>query len=119
MSKRAALLAKIEQKFGAKQLKTGILQHSGISLETIPEFHPVQLESVPELLAFARTQVNLTLAEVAERLGVTRAAVHHRERLGANIEVATLLEQAQVLGYEVSITLRHVETGQMLTTHMI
>jgi DNA-binding XRE family transcriptional regulator len=118
MSKRAALLAKLEQKFGSKQLKTGILQHSAIALESIPELYPAQLETVPELLALARSQANLTLAQVAERLGVTRAAVHHRERLGANIEVATLLEQAQVMGYEVSITLRHVETGQVLTTHM-
>jgi DNA-binding XRE family transcriptional regulator len=119
MSKRAALLSKLEQKFGSKQLKTGILQHSAIALERIPELHPAQLETVPELLALARSQADLTLAQVAERLGVTRAAVHHRERLGANIEVATLLEQAQVMGYEVSITLRHIETGQVLTTHMI
>jgi transcriptional regulator with XRE-family HTH domain len=62
---------------------------------------------------------NLTLAEVAERLGVTRAAVHHRERDGANVEVATLLEQAQAMGYEVSITLRHLETGQILTAQVI
>jgi DNA-binding XRE family transcriptional regulator len=118
MSKRSALLAKLEQKFGSDQLKSGILEDSGISLSNIPEFQPAQLESVPELLALARTQASLTLAEVAERLGVTRAAVHHRERLGANLEVATLLEQAQVMGYEVRITLRHLETGQVLTTEM-
>jgi DNA-binding XRE family transcriptional regulator len=118
MSKRTALLAKLEQKFGADQLKTGILEHDGVSVGQIPEFHPAQLESVPELLALARTRANLTLAEVAQQLGVTRAAVHHRERLGANVEVATLLEQAQVMGYEVSITLRHLKTGQELTTHV-
>ncbi len=118
MSKRTALLAKLEQKFGSAQLKTGILEDASISLDGMPELQPTQLESVPELLASARTQASLTLAEVAQRLGVTRAAVHHRERLGANIEVATLLEQAQVMGYEVSITLRHTDTGQVLITQM-
>ena len=118
MSKRAVLLAKLEQKFGSAQLKTGILEDASISLRGIPELQPAQLESVPELLALARTQARLTLAEVAQRLGVTRAAVHHCEKLGANVEVATLLEQAQVMGYEVSITLRHLETGQVLTTEM-
>jgi AcrR family transcriptional regulator len=116
MTKRAALLAKLEQKFGAKQLKTGILTHATAS--DVPELQPAELESVPELLASARTQAKLTLAEVAERLGVTRAAVHHRERDGANIEMATLLEQAQAMGYEVSITLRNLETGQVLTTQV-
>jgi AcrR family transcriptional regulator len=116
MTKRAALLAKLEQKFGAKQLKTGILTHA--TAADVPELQPAELESVPELLASARTQAKLTLAEVAERLGVTRAAVHHRERDGANIEMATLLEQAQAMGYEVSITLRNLETGQVLTTQV-
>jgi AcrR family transcriptional regulator len=116
MTKRAALLAKLEQKFGAKQLKTAILKHATVS--DVPELQPAELESVPELLASARTQAKLTLAEVAERLGVTRAAVHHRERDGANIEMATLLEQAQAMGYEVSITLRNLETGQVLTTQV-
>jgi AcrR family transcriptional regulator len=116
MTKRAALLAKLERKFGAKQLKTGILTHAATS--NVPELRPAELESVPELLASARTQAKLTLAEVAERLGVTRAAVHHRERDGANIEMATLLEQAQAMGYEVSITLRNLETGQVLTTQV-
>lgn len=116
MTKRAALLAKLEQKFGAKQLKTGILKHATVF--NVPELQPSELESVPELLASARTQAKLTLAEVADRLGVTRAAVHHRERDGANIEMATLLEQAQAMGYEVSITLRNLETGQVLTTQV-
>jgi DNA-binding XRE family transcriptional regulator len=116
MTKRAALLAKLEQKFGAKQLKTGILTYATAS--DVPELQLAELESVPELLASARTQAKLTLAEVAERLGVTRAAVHHRERDGANIEMATLLEQAQAMGYEVSITLRNLETGQVLTTQV-
>ena len=117
MTKRAALLAKLEQKFGAKQLKTGILNHA-TTASNVPELQPAELESVPELLASARTQAKLTLAEVAERLGVTRAAVHHRERDGANIEMATLLEQAQAMGYEVSITLRNLETGQVLMTQV-
>ena len=117
MTKRAALLAKLKRKFGAKQLKTGILHHASTASDA-PELQPATLESVPELLASARTQANLSLAEVAERLGVTRAAVHHRERNGANIEVATLLEQAQAMGYEVSITLRNEETGQVLTTRV-
>lgn len=119
MTKRAALLATLEQRFGAEQVKTGIFQQPGVDLEGVPTLHPTELESVPEMLNKARMDAKLTLAEVAERLGVTRAAVHHRERAGANIEVATLLEQAQALGYEVSITLRHLESGQVLTTRVV
>jgi hypothetical protein len=46
MSKRAALLAKLEHKFDADQLKTGILEHDGISVGQIPEFHPVRTRPI-------------------------------------------------------------------------
>jgi DNA-binding XRE family transcriptional regulator len=118
MSNRADLLAQIEDKFGKKQSQAGIFYQADVNVEDTPELQGAELASVPALLASARAQANLTLAEVAERLGVTRAAVHHREREGANIEVATLLEQARAMGYEVSITLRHLESGQILTTQV-
>jgi hypothetical protein len=43
MTKRAALLAKLEQKFGAKQIKTGILTHA--TAFDVPELQPEELET--------------------------------------------------------------------------
>jgi hypothetical protein len=43
MTKRAALLAKLEQKFVAKQLKTAILKHATVS--DVPELQPAELET--------------------------------------------------------------------------
>jgi antitoxin VapB len=44
MTKRAALFATLEQRFGAKQVKKGIFHQDGNDLEGLPTLHPSQLE---------------------------------------------------------------------------
>lgn len=59
--------------------------------------------SLARLLRTARDRAGLTLAELAERLGVSRGRVHQLERDGANLELGTVGRLAAALGYEARI----------------
>lgn len=59
--------------------------------------------SVARLLRTARDRAGLTLAELAERLHISRGRVHQLERDGANLEIGTVGRVASALGYEARI----------------
>lgn len=59
--------------------------------------------SLARLLRTARDRAGLTLAELAERLHVSRGRVHQLERDGANLELGTVGRVASALGYEARI----------------
>lgn len=62
--------------------------------------------SVSDLLSRARHESSLTLAEVGERLGVSRARASQLEHPDANLELKTLMRLADALGYDVVLALK-------------
>ena len=59
--------------------------------------------SLAQLLHSARTAASFSLADMAERLGVSRSRVHQLEQEGANLELQTLGRCASALGYDVQV----------------
>lgn len=61
--------------------------------------------AAPILLRWARQEANLTLGELAKRLGITYQSVQRLERPGANPSLKTLAKVARALGKELHIAL--------------
>ena len=61
--------------------------------------------SVARLLRSARSKAGLSLADVAQRLRVSRSWVQQVERDGANLQLDTLRRVADALGYDVHVSL--------------
>jgi ribosome-binding protein aMBF1 (putative translation factor) len=61
-------------------------------------------DSLAALLKSARASAQLSLADVAERLSVSRGWIHQLEQDGANLQIATLARLADALGYDVRVT---------------
>lgn len=61
-------------------------------------------ESLARLLRSARSTADLSLADVAERLRVSRSWVQQLEREGANLQIDTLNRLANALGYDVHVS---------------
>ena len=55
-------------------------------------------ELLPLLLAYQRTSLGLTQAEVAARLGITQPAYAKYEKFNANLRMATVEQLGQALG---------------------
>lgn len=62
--------------------------------------------SVSDLLSRARRESSLTLAQVGERLGVSRARVSQLEHPDANLELKTLMRFADALEYDVVLAFK-------------
>jgi DNA-binding phage protein len=77
-----------------------------MSLEEIKAMmeEAVIVKHVTEALEQARKEKNLTLEEVGQRVGVSRARIKQLET-SENIEVSTLVRVASAMGYKVQIAL--------------
>jgi ribosome-binding protein aMBF1 (putative translation factor) len=64
----------------------------------------IVVKDVTEALERARKEKNLTLEEVGQRVGVSRARIKQLET-SENIEVSTLVRVASAMGYKVQIAL--------------
>lgn len=103
-----ALLAQ----FTDEEIETGIMTR-GPRVQPDQEHTPTSLrglladamlqESLAQLLSCARATADYSLADMAERLGVTRSRAHQLECAGANLELKTLERCAQALGYEARV----------------
>lgn len=105
------LEALLEQ-FSDDEIETGVLARGAVAADS--EHHTAEslkallgravLErSLGQLMRSARANAGLSLADVAQRLGVTRSRVHQMEREGANLELHTVERYANALGYEVRV----------------
>lgn len=65
----------------------------------------VQVETIPLLVKKMRQSQSMTLAQVAEKVGVSRGRVGQLEMEGANLEVATLAKLAHAMGYTLQVQL--------------
>ena len=59
--------------------------------------------SLAQLLHSARTTSSFSLADMAERLGVTRSRAHQLEQEGVNLTILTLQRCASALGYDAQV----------------
>jgi len=100
--------------FTDEEIETGVIAHSAVATST--EHHTTETlqrhlnaalfeRSLAQLLRSARAAAGLSLADVAQRLGVTRSRVHQLEHEGANLELHTIQRYASTLGYDVRIVL--------------
>jgi DNA-binding XRE family transcriptional regulator len=103
-----ALLAQ----FSDEEIASGIIARGTTSTPTERHTPEALLEhlddallqrSLAELLRSARTTADFSLADMAERLGVSRSRVHQLEQEGANLELQTLLRCASALGYDMRV----------------
>ncbi len=67
-------------------------------VKTVYWIEPAPSAAIPILVRQAREEAGLTLAELAEKLGVTYQAVQKWERSGTNPKVATLERVLHALG---------------------
>lgn len=103
-----ALLAQIPQEeidSGVLQRAAGTQQGYGRSWTPADIDQAVRLESVPQMIKRLRTQQDLSLADVADKLGVSRGRAGQLEMDGANLQLATLAKLAHALGYQVQVNL--------------
>jgi DNA-binding phage protein len=68
--------------------------------------------SLGELLEKARRAKGISAARQAKELGVSRSQIYQSELPGANLELATLLRHADVLGYKVEVVLKPKEKSK-------
>jgi len=109
----AAGLGPLLETFSRSEIESGMvprrrgrdLDRSGLTAnDVIDRLGEALLEaSLARLLRTARDRAGLTLAELAERLDVSRGRVHQLERDGANLELGTVGRLASALGYEARI----------------
>lgn len=76
-------------------------------------------KSLSQMLKSARNESGMTLAEVSERMGVSRGRIGQLESEGSNLEAQTLARLADALEYDVVLTLRPRVAGrQVITTEL-
>ncbi len=80
-------------------------------LETLVQ-GAVIAHSVGDLLAKARRSKGLTLSHVGKRLGLSKGRIGQLEQPEANLEIQTLVRQADVLGFNVVVTLKPKGKGK-------
>jgi DNA-binding XRE family transcriptional regulator len=95
-----------------EEIETGIIKPrsaskgGGTSFEEFKAMleEAIVVKHVTEALEQARKEKKLTLEEVGQRVGVSRARIKQLET-SENIEVSTLVRVASAMGYKVRITL--------------
>jgi DNA-binding XRE family transcriptional regulator len=103
-----------------EEIETGIIKPrseskgEGTSFEEFKAMleEAIVVKNVTEALEQARKEKNLTLEEVGQRVGVSRARIKQLET-SENIEVSTLVRVASALGYKVQIALTS-EDGRVI-----
>ena len=106
--------------FSAEEIETGLLtnQHNA-QLQTVNSDElerTVKAEllarSAGALLRQARETRGKSLSQLGTDLGISKGRVHQREQTSANLEMKTILEQAEALEYEVELVLKPKHGGQ-------
>ncbi len=103
-----------------EEIETGIIKprfESKGKRKSFEEFkanleEAIVVKHVTEALEQARKEKNLTLEEVGQRVGVSRARIKQLET-SENIEVSTLVRVASAMGYKVQIALTS-EDGKVI-----
>lgn len=67
-------------------------------------------DSVGGVLAKARTEQGLSLSQLAEKANLSRGRMAQLEQAENNLEIQTIVKQAQVLGYKVRLSLEPEDT---------
>ncbi|MEY4530485.1 MAG: hypothetical protein RLZZ156_1206 [Deinococcota bacterium] len=106
--------------FTAEEIRTGILENK--QNKTVLTTTPTELErtfkaellarNAGTLLRQAREARGKSLSKLGLELGISKGRVHQREQASANLEIKTILEQADALEYEVELVLRPKQGGQ-------
>lgn len=76
----------------------------------------VVVESVGDVLAKARTESNLSLSQTAKKTKLTRGRMAQLEHHNANLEIQTIVRQAQALGYRVRLSLEPEDEAKAVIT---
>lgn len=105
-------IASMLERFTSDEVQSGVIERVGgecASGQTLDEVREALVDallqdSLSALLQSARASAHLSLADVAERLRVSRSWIHQLEQDGANLQLATLARLADALGYDVSVT---------------
>lgn len=105
-------VASMLEKFSPEEVQSGVVERPGGEPAPGRSFDQVRdafaeallQESLAALLRSARASAQLSLADVAERLSVSRGWIHQLEQDGANLQIATLARLADALGYDVRVT---------------
>jgi ribosome-binding protein aMBF1 (putative translation factor) len=105
-------VASLLERFTADEVDSGTVERPGserLAGSSFVEFQEsfadaLLQDSLSTLLQSARSAAHLSLADVAERLSVSRSWIHQLERDGANLQIATLARLADALGYDVHVT---------------
>jgi ribosome-binding protein aMBF1 (putative translation factor) len=105
-------VASLLERFTADEVDSGTVERPGserLAGSSFVEFQEsladaLLQDSLSTLLQSARSAAHLSLADVAERLSVSRSWIHQLERDGANLQIATLARLADALGYDVRVT---------------
>lgn len=126
MVKRKHHIPEVEEMLNSltdEEIETGIIKNRGsLPVDDTPgttfEEFKAMLEdalltkSVGEAIEKARKDKNLTLEEVGQRVGVSRARISQLEK-AENIELSTLVRVASAMGYKVQIALQ-AEDGKVI-----
>ncbi len=106
--------------FTDEEIKTGLLKSQ--NKPQIQTITPDELErtvkaeilarSAGALLRKARETRGKSLSQLGNELGISKGRVHQREQISANLEMKTILEQAEALEYEVELVLKPKHGGQ-------
>jgi ribosome-binding protein aMBF1 (putative translation factor) len=73
-------------------------------------------ESVGDVLAKARTESGLSLSQAAQKTKLSRGRMAQLENDNANLEIQTIVKQAQALGYKVRLSLEPEDTAKAAIT---
>ncbi len=119
-------IALLEQISDDNQSSTNDLETSALLLtpatpETITSMleQAVISQSLSKMLKNARLESGMTLAQVSERMGVSRGRIGQLESEGANLEAQTLTRLADALEYDVVLTLKPRVAGrQTISTEL-
>jgi DNA-binding XRE family transcriptional regulator len=106
--------------FSAEEIETGLLisqqnaQRQTINSDELERTVKAELlaRSAGALLRQARETRGKSLSQLGNELGISKGRVHQREQNNANLEMKTILEQAEALEYEVELVLKPKHGGQ-------
>lgn len=106
--------------FTSEEITTGILepkQNQSPQTSTPAELErtfkaAVLARNAGTLLRAARETRGKSLSQLGLELGISKGRVHQREQAKANLEIKTILEQAEALEYEVELVFKPKQGGQ-------
>ena len=76
------------------------------------------VKTVGKMIAAARAQRQMSARQVAERVNASHPRVLAVEKSGIDIEIRTLVNYAEALGYDVQLSLKPRDGGQEITASL-